>query len=239
MQRKFVCLLIAALCLILLLSACNKNKTDSDKYEQVQYEVINPETLKDKAISQWYEDSYWRNAAHSVNHIDGYEYVLIGAGEVPTGGYSVSITKAQKEDETIVFYANLMPPAQGAPVTQAITYPHILVRFPTKEAITVKAELDMSRMPKNGDEVKPTDEVNQNKTPEEQKTQEITGKYVGQIDANSVEITIDGKPQAFRISQQVKEYIEKENIDTGRSVTIKYRQSSSGQEIIEITVLPK
>ena len=239
MRGKFAGLLITLIFMSLFLPACNKSKAGTDNYGQVQYEVVDPNTLKDKAINEWYADSYWRDAVHSVNHVDGYEYVLISAGERPTGGYLVNIIKAQKENDVIVFYAKVTPPPQDALVTQAITYPHILVRFQTKEAVKVKAELDTSEKPKNPEPGKAAVEDNQNKTAEDQSTYETTGKYVGQIDANSVEITIDGKPQAFRISQQIKDYLEKENIDTGRSVSIKYRQSHIGQEIIAITVLQK
>jgi len=237
MYKRIAAVLAISMCLVFY-TGCQKNQPDNNKSETVSYEIIDPTALKGEAIVSWYEESYWRGAVHSVNHTDGFEYVIISAGERPTGGYTVSIDKAQMEENTLVFYAALLPPPQGTAVTQAITYPHILLRFAAKEAVAVRAELDISKAPPVVPEGN-APETEKEGGAEEEKSYEVSGQYVGQIDGNSVEVVVDGNPQAFRVTSEVKEYIEKENIDTGRKVTIMYRQSPSGPEITKIKLAGK
>jgi hypothetical protein len=57
------------------------------------------------------------------------------------------------------------------------------------------------------------------------------GTYTGQIDGNSIEIRINGKPAAYRVSQKLFEVIDKLNEDD--AVEIKYTQNEFGQLILD------
>jgi hypothetical protein len=63
--------------------------------------------------------------------------VAVFAGEKPTAGYSVRITKVEKEGDTCVVHHVVSGPPRDAMVAQVITYPYIVVRLDEK-CTTVK-----------------------------------------------------------------------------------------------------
>lgn len=58
------------------------------------------------------------------------------------------------------------------------------------------------------------------------------GTYVGQIDANSIEIKIDGEPKAFRLSERVKENFEQIGLNTDDRVVFSYIPRPNEQVMI-------
>ncbi len=60
--------------------------------------------------------------------------IAISAGLKPTGGFSVRVTKVVEESQQgrpsrIVVHWRVQPPPPGAMVTQALTYPSIVIRL--------------------------------------------------------------------------------------------------------------
>lgn len=69
-------------------------------------------------------------------------YVLVAAGERPTGGYSVEVQRVvQRTGRAEVYYRVIAPPPD-AMVTQAFTYPYALIRLeePAEEVVGVRAD---------------------------------------------------------------------------------------------------
>lgn len=307
MTKKLAVLLILVFAVSMSITACRQKSVDTQRIGDIEIQIIDPASLKDKELKKWYEDSYQEKFSHSVSYVDGYKYVLICAGEMPTAGYTVNLTDAVRENGTIVFYAKLISPDAKQMTAQVLTYPHILFRISEKEEITIRAELDMGgvtwikpaspeefadlqgvyigladnnfieiKLDKNIDlpgDTQPvifklTDSVksyfdkdsadykgfNENdpvrfdcaKTEDGQweitkieklsvgNKGSITGEYVGQIDANSVEIKINGLPGTFRLNDSLKEYFEKNEIKTGTKVLIKYELEAGMQILTEI-----
>lgn len=65
---------------------------------------------------------------------------------------------------------------------------------------------------------------------EDQKSIEATGEYVGQMDANSIEITVDGSPTAFVLNEESQKMIGA--LKTGNKVSIAYTENEHGQRIL-------
>ncbi|MFZ5969732.1 MAG: protease complex subunit PrcB family protein [Bacillota bacterium] len=74
-------------------------------------------------------------------------YVVVTRGEKPTGGYTVEIDgieKVKEDDKTkLVVYAAFTDPKPGDVVTQAVTYPYVVVKtdmdmLPDKIELKVK-----------------------------------------------------------------------------------------------------
>ena len=63
-------------------------------------------------------------------------------------------------------------------------------------------------------------------------TMETKGNYVGRIDNSSAEIIINGKPQAFRLSEEVAKFLDMTNVDTNREVVLHYYQNNYDQLVI-------
>lgn len=70
-----------------------------------------------------------------------------------------------------------------------------------------------------------------------------SGRYNGQIDSNSIEIKISGvpggmEPQAFRLSELIKEKFNTYKLNVGDAIRFNYIVNEHGQNIIlELTVL--
>lgn len=60
---------------------------------------------------------------------NGIRYVMIAAGEVPTGGYSVSIDSVTQTDAGIFVHASLHEPAPGTMVPQMVNYPSATMKL--------------------------------------------------------------------------------------------------------------
>lgn len=211
MNKKVLCLMVVCCILTGMVAACTQ---DTGRSGEVEYKIIALSDLKDEALKQWYEDSYKKEGSHSASIGDGFKYLLICAGERPTGGYSIEVTKVVKEEDEIVFYTRLNVPGKEEAVIQAITYPHLLLRVKAEDTQTVKAKLEVA------------DESGQNNR------KKVLGIYVGQIDNNSIEIEIDGQPKAFWLDDKVKSVFEKDKYQKGDKVFIEYHNDKHDRPVI-------
>ena len=96
----------------------------------MDFEVLDYQAFMDnELLKNFYENNYMTKGIYSL--ADGeWMYVLIAAGEKPTGGYDLtidSITEVTKG--TAYIHATLTSPEEGSMVTQVLTYPALIVRF--------------------------------------------------------------------------------------------------------------
>jgi hypothetical protein len=109
---------------------------------EVKYEEITLDDIKDNDIlKNWYAEN---NQKKGISYIrDGkYMYALIGAGEKPTGGYSVKIDNAfYSTFDTVTVNARVTPPGDNVRVMMVITYPSVLIRIESDNIKTVIGEV--------------------------------------------------------------------------------------------------
>lgn len=108
----------------------------------VDFEVLNDKNMtSDSRLWDWIQKNSGLNGiAYTV--IDENIYVYIGAGEKPTGGYSidvVSVTQPQPDEAYVC--AVLNTPAPDMMVTQAITYPYAVIRINKGTIENVRCEI--------------------------------------------------------------------------------------------------
>ena len=180
------------------------------------FEVVNvnsadfSDLYSDSEFAEWYDANYKQEGVFTFDK-DGKSYLLICAGEKTTGGYTIDNVVLTGNENNIEVSADLHVPAEGALVTQAITYPNLLLRIPQD-----------SREPvfEGFNEIKDIEE--------DQEPLTDSGTYVGQIDANSIEIEISGVPQdeaakAFQLKEELKDDFEgKHGLQSGDKVRFTY-----------------
>lgn len=96
----------------------------------VEFEAVDMETINNnELLLNLYNKNYMTKGIHSL--IDGdYIYVIVSAGEKPTGGYSLEIDSiTEVTPGTAYIHATLNSPKEGSIVTQALTYPAVMVKF--------------------------------------------------------------------------------------------------------------
>lgn len=96
----------------------------------VEFEVVERQLINDnKLLLNLYNKNYMNKGIYSL--IDGdYIYVLVAAGEKPTGGYSLEVDSITEVTSGIAYiHATLNLPVEGSVVTQTLTYPNVMVKF--------------------------------------------------------------------------------------------------------------
>ena len=132
MKRKYILLLLLSLFLFV---GCNNTKVDVTKLvENKDYYVRGEHNVQylDLTKRGYYIDS--------LNEPNAPYFYIICMGEKNTGGYSLEVKEVYRTDdnETVVIVEELSP-GKDDMVTQAFTYPTLMIEFPTyQEKITIK-----------------------------------------------------------------------------------------------------
>jgi len=104
----------------------------------VDYEVISYEAMPDnvKALV----DEHKKEANVTIAAISNSKYVFIALGARSTGGYSVAIKSVTEHNGIVTVVYKEQKPEKGAMVTQAFTYPWIVIKIDTGLPIDVFLE---------------------------------------------------------------------------------------------------
>ena len=110
-------------------------ESEDDRYKEeedmgskeVEGNYFTMDVEKDQALSNWI-DTKKSDAGEFQNPENGKIY-LITAGEKNTGGYSIKITEEKLEGEELILIYNVRAPGPDEIVTQAITYPYLLIEL--------------------------------------------------------------------------------------------------------------
>lgn len=97
---------------------------------KASYEELTFDSIQDNSIlNKWYNENAQKKGISYIR--DGkYIYALIGAGEKPTGGYTLTIDNAfYSSYDTVTINARVTPPADNVRVMMVITYPSTLIRI--------------------------------------------------------------------------------------------------------------
>lgn len=116
-------------------------------------------------------------------------YLLISAGEKPTGGYLVDVKAACLENGVLEVSVAEKEPGPEEGVIQVITYPLAVVKM---------TDLYERYSVRNQDN-RQFAEIAAEKIPQ---TNHEKGIYIGQIDSNFIEIEVDGAAKAFMLAEQ-------------------------------------
>ncbi|WHH57446.1 Gmad2 immunoglobulin-like domain-containing protein [Petroclostridium sp. X23] len=79
-------------------------------------------------VMDWFDSFGTDRGAYVYQHPDN-TYIKINAGEKPTGGYGIEIKDFIDNEYEKKIVAEVTEPQKGEMVTQAITYPSIILRF--------------------------------------------------------------------------------------------------------------
>lgn len=93
------------------------------------YKIILPSEIKENELKTWYEKSYQTKGIFSL--VSGQDtYVLVSAGEKPTGGFKLEVESATVvRPGSLYLVTRISGPDPDAMVTTALTYPHILIKL--------------------------------------------------------------------------------------------------------------
>jgi len=96
---------------------------------QIHYEVIEDRSLLPQEVQDGLQGKQGGDGL-TVVESGGATYVLLSAGEKPTGGYSIEVQNVTESAGRIQIHAKVNEPAAGMSVIQMITYPTVIIKLP-------------------------------------------------------------------------------------------------------------
>lgn len=122
-------LYMAALLMITVLVTlfgCGIEKTDGNRLQDLEYEIIEDEIPKE--LAEKIEEK--KSADFKLTYEnDKYLYIVRGYGEQETGGYSIQILDLYLTQNAVVLYTNLKGPSKDEVKNAAPSYPYIVIRI--------------------------------------------------------------------------------------------------------------
>lgn len=216
-------LFLVTLSLLVLAFVCGCSSVSQPQQGLVAFEPIETSSNEFKQLYQgdfqkWYDDNHKEAGLHAKT-IDKSTYIIISAGEKPTGGYNIEEISLKGTQKEIEVQASLKQPAKGENVTYALTYPHVLIKIVKDPRELVLKGIDGNETPVN--------------------LKKDTGRYVGQIDNNSIEIKISGVPEklaakAFQLGDEIRDNFSAYQLKTDDEIGFTYVENENRPIIIEI-----
>lgn len=110
----------------------------------LDYKVLTREDIaKSKELLKWYEENHKRKGIHR-RIVGSATFILVSGGEKPTGGYTLDIDSVILTTEgKISVTAHVRKPSPDMMVTQALTYPHKLLRLDNVKNNRVEGTIDV------------------------------------------------------------------------------------------------
>ncbi|RZJ72791.1 protease complex subunit PrcB family protein [Flavobacterium sp.] len=138
---------IAALSLILILSACSSTKSVSG--EKPLYEVLTSQSdgggnihffeilSTEQEIRMLQADEKLRKKI-SASDLTSANFIVLNMGEKNTGGHSITVEKVEETPDKIIVYVKETSPPADSMNMQVITYPYAIVKINSKKPIEIK-----------------------------------------------------------------------------------------------------
>jgi hypothetical protein len=107
----------------------------------VEYKEVNPEDIPDD-LAKWVEANR-KTPGIRFKNVENKTYIQICAGEKPTGGYSINLESVTMVAPGSVYLtAQVISPPPDMMVTQALTYPYILIVIEDEEIYVVDGTIN-------------------------------------------------------------------------------------------------
>jgi hypothetical protein len=120
----------AALTLALALVVSLMGVSQAQAQDTGSYQTVDDESTLEPNVLRWVEANRHSHGIH-ILPAGAQRYLLLAWGEKPTGGYSINVTDVASPSEGLVrVSAELTAPGPDDIVTQALTYPYLLIELP-------------------------------------------------------------------------------------------------------------
>ena len=123
---KIIVLLLGLIGAGFILTGCKGEDTDVKKIRDLEFTVVEDADVPDALMETINEKKAHPFKLHYKN--SDYLYIVVGYGEQPTGGYSVSVDELYLTSNAIYIDTNLIGPSQDEFVSNATTYPYVVVK---------------------------------------------------------------------------------------------------------------
>ncbi len=219
-MRKGILLILLLGAVAMIITGCTQAQANQNQnQDEAVFEQITADEITDSDIAGWFAEKYMEYGVHQKADGDGeYTYVLVSSGMKPTGGYSMSIEKTGENSETVTFTVSLEAPGENDMVTQVITYPSALMKVKAGDRNIVVDGLE--GIEELDDELEVNDKLF------------VEGLYTGRIDANFIEVAVNGDSMVFLYPLEREKDEFQDGITGDGIVGIEYTVDGDGQKSV-------
>lgn len=123
---KIILILLGIFAISLMIAGCSSNETDVKKIRDLEFTVVEDADVPEQLMEVINEKKQQPFKISYSN--DDYLYIVVGYGEQPTGGYSISVDDLFLTSNAVYIDTNLIGPSEKEYVTNTITYPYVVVK---------------------------------------------------------------------------------------------------------------
>ncbi|MDF2804535.1 MAG: putative rane protein [Anaerocolumna sp.] len=125
-KAKLLLLLLGLLLGGLIFTGCKSEDTDVKKIKDLEFTVVEDADVPEQLMTIINEK---KKEPFKLSYSDeDYLYIVVGYGEQPTGGYSISVDELFLTSNAVYIDTNLIGPGENESVTNAITYPYVVIK---------------------------------------------------------------------------------------------------------------
>ncbi|NBH14942.1 protease complex subunit PrcB family protein [Lachnospiraceae bacterium] len=127
--------LLSLLLCIIFLAGCGLEETDSRKLEDLSYAILEEKEIPQEFLSVIEEK---KEEIFKLTYTDKENlYIAVGYGAQQTGGYSISVNQCYLTKNAIYFDTTLIGPSKGEQVSEAKSYPYLVIKTKYSEKSVV------------------------------------------------------------------------------------------------------
>lgn len=112
--------------MMLFLSGCGLEKEDQNKIRNLKFVVLEESQIPEELRTLIEEKK--REEFKITFDTETSKYIVIGYGEQSTGGYSIAVEELYETSNAIYVSTSLIGPAKGERVTEAFSYPYVVIK---------------------------------------------------------------------------------------------------------------
>lgn len=124
-MKRVAAVFLVVVCTVLL-GGCKSDTAKEEKLKDLEFTVVEevdqPEQLKTMIEEKKVQPM-------KLSYSDGeFVYIVAGYGEQNSGGFSIQVNELYETENAIYFDTTLLGPNEGDAVSQALTYPYVVVK---------------------------------------------------------------------------------------------------------------
>ncbi|WP_246240819.1 protease complex subunit PrcB family protein [Anaerocolumna sedimenticola] len=125
-RLRIILLLLGVIGSGLLFTGCKSENTDVKKIKDLEFTVVEDADVPEQ-LMQIINEKKKEPFKMSYSNADSL-YIVVGYGEQPTGGYSISVDELFLTSNAVYIDTNLIGPSESDYVTNSVTYPYVVVK---------------------------------------------------------------------------------------------------------------
>lgn len=112
--------------MLLFLTGCGLEKADQNKIRDLKFVVLEESQIPEELRTLIEEKK--KMEFKMTFDTEESKYIVVGYGEQTTGGYSIAVEELYEASNAIYVSTSLIGPAKGESVTEAFSYPYVVIK---------------------------------------------------------------------------------------------------------------